>query len=152
MRKGVIIPIICVLLIVFLLPACSKKTAISAEDFAELMERKGFSVTDATDDSDDAFESVYTAISDDGYGILFIKFSSEKYARKFFERMKEEFDEDAGSPVSEISLDFGNSSYLEMSDKTTFYMVSRVDDTAVYTIAPVEFRGEIKDIVKELGY
>lgn len=144
---------VCVVVIALLLTACGSKTALTNDQFAEKMEAAGYQIVDATDQfGEGEVEAVTLAIKDDVYQIEFYVLPSNDQAVSAFNGNKSDFEQmkTSGSSTGEVSL--GNYSYYGLTTDEGYYVVSRIDNTMIFINTSSEYKDEIKDVVKELGY
>ena len=135
------------------LTACSKKTAISVEEFNDTLESKGYTIEDATGQlAPDSITAISLALSDN-YQIEFYEFVDDRTATAVFQENKIIFERAADSGASaEITKNLMNYNYYSASTSSTFYMLAKIDNTMLYVEADVAYKDEIVEIVKELGY
>ncbi len=135
------------------LTACSKKTAISVEEFNDILESKGCTIEDATGQlAPESITAISLALSDD-YQIEFYEFVDNETATAVFLENKTIFEGHTGSGASaEITKNIMNYSYYSVSTSSTFYMLAQIDNTMLFVEADVAYKDEIVEIVKELGY
>lgn len=141
--------------ILFTVTGCGNKTAISSDDFKSRMEQKGFSVQEATSQfsEHDYVEKVYIALSDDSkYQIEFYELSDADKASSFFNNNKELFEDSKSSSSSETSVNLGNNSKYTLTTNGKYKVVSRIDNTVIYLDVADNYKSNIKDILKDLGY
>jgi hypothetical protein len=62
-----------------------------------------------------------------------------------FEQMK-----NSGSSTGEVNI--GNHNYYGLTTDEGYYVVSRVDNTMIYVNSSAEYKDEIKEVLKVLGY
>ena len=140
---------------IFLLTGCGNKTALTSEDFKSKMEGNSFVVQDATSQmaSYDYITQVYLAIDDSyKYQIEFYELSDADYASSFYNNNKSIFEESKSSSAVETSVSSGNNSKYTLVTNGKYKVVSRIDNTVIYVNADEDYKTEIKDLLKELGY
>ncbi|MBQ7781890.1 MAG: hypothetical protein IJ405_07705 [Lachnospiraceae bacterium] len=135
------------------LTACTKKTAISVNEFNDIMESKGCTIVDATGQLvPESIPAISLALSDE-WQIEFYEFVDNDTAAAVFQENKIIFERAADSGASaEITKNIMNYSYYSASTSSTFYMLAQIDNTMLYVEADVAYKDEIVEIVKELGY
>ncbi len=162
MKKPIIITVtICVVIILIALFIArfisinKDKIAISAYDFQNNMESKGYIINDASEQFEDYnnIKQVYLAIKEDySYQIEFYEFSDAENAQDFFEYNKSIFESSKGSSSAEKSTALKNYSKYTLSTSGEYKVLSRIDNTVVYINVDAEYKNEINDVLKELGY
>lgn len=130
-----------------------KKEAVTAGDFTEVMEEKGFEIVDSTDQfPEGSVQEVVLALNGD-YQVEFYVFDSNTQAESAYEQNRENF-ESYSDAKSNLSTSIGNYNYYEQTDLGSggYYVVSQVDNTMFYAAAEKEYKDEIREIMDELGY
>ncbi len=131
------------------------KEPITASEFKNEMEDMGFEIVDAKYQfvEYDYIEKVYLALEEDGgYQIEFYKLDEEENAISFYNNNKLIFESDKGSATEETSLNLKNNSKYTLTTKGKYKVVSRIENTVIYLNVDKEYKDEVKDILKELGY
>ena len=142
-----------VLAAALLLTACGSKTALTNDQFIEKMESAGYQIADATEQFEEgAVEAVTIAFIDDKYQIEFYVLPSKDSAVASFNSNKSDFEQmkNSGSSTGEVNI--GNHNYYGLTTDEGYYVVSRVDNTMIYVNSSAEYKDEIKEVLKVLGY
>ena len=141
----------------FTLTACQSQKAISGEKIKSIMEQKGYTVTDITDNSGtsatlalkaEMMESGSTA----SYNIRFFVFNSASEAKSVFAEAKDSF-----------AVYEDNDAVIKNTDKTNFQrytllgqgyytLITRIDNTLLFTDSLNTYKDDIIEIAKKLGY
>lgn len=146
---------IIILLIVIMgtLTGCVKdKKAITAEEFTSKMEEKGFEVVDRTAQLEYIQANQCIVASNDDYQLYFYVLYSEEDAMMMHQVNKQEFKENKGKLWSESDVNINNYNFYSITSNGMYSVISRVSDTLIYAEESKEKKGEIKSILKELGY
>lgn len=160
MKKSIIIGILVFILImvgaaVMLVTSLNKeKVSITAEEFNTIMTSNGYKMTDATSQLADYGASVikvYIA-QKPGYQIEFYELATEEYAEQSFLGNKNNFEESKASASSNVGLNGKNYNTYMLSSAGKYKYISRINNTMIYINADGEYKQEIKDIMKILGY
>lgn len=154
MLKKLIMGVLCITMM-FMLTGCGNKTAITSSDFKDKMENKGYVVQDATNQFSEYnyINQVYIALnSDSACQIEFYELSNIDSAINFFNNNKTLFENSKTSGAVEASVDVGNNSKYTLETNGQYKVVSRIDNTVVYLNVSHDYKSEVKDILKELGY
>ena len=138
---------------IFFMTGCFNKKSISSNEFKSIMSEKGFDVQDATKQfSDyDYVKRTYIALNDD-FQIEFYELSDEEKAKGFYETNKSIFESSKESGYSQFNNSVGNHSKYTLKTGGKYKVVSRIDNTVIYLNVLEEYKDEIKDILKDLGY
>lgn len=131
------------------------KVALSTDDFKTKLEEKGYIVEDASyqlSDSDDIKE-MYIATSENGeYKLEFYVFENLDYAKMFYKVNKKASEDFIDSSYSQSSISLKNYSKYSLSSSGKYKVISRVDNTVIYLNVINEYKDEVKELLKELGY
>jgi len=131
------------------------KEPITASEFKNEMEDLDFEIVDAKYQfaEYDYVEKVYLALEEDGdYQIEFYKLDEEEDAINFYNNNKSIFESDKGSTSAETSVNLKNNSKYTLTTNGKYKVVSRIENTVIYLNVDKEYKDEVKDILKELGY
>lgn len=164
-KKSIIIIVLCIALILCLIIGITifkmvssitqDKESITASEFYDKMEDKGYYLQDATNQFSayDYIKQVYLALeSDNKYQIEFYEFSDESYAMSFYENNKSIFESSKANSASNTNVNLKNSSKYTLSSNGSYKSLSRIDNTLIYIDIDSEYEDEVKDILKDLGY
>ena len=145
--------LVCLLLLVGLTGCgCQKsKKPITSEDFSYIVQEKEYEVIDTNGMIDDGSANVAKAGHKGDIVILFFVLSSEEKAIELYEKYEIEFKSEysSGETISESGKNF--SKYLQVSNGM-ISITSRISDTYIYINVSDDYEGEIKNLLKELGY
>ncbi len=128
------------------------KDSITSEKFISIMEDNDFDVIEVTDQfkgSDVYVKEGYVARKDD-YQIEFYTFKNEDDADTFFRINREKFDANVAKSKVEMSGKNYSSFKLEANGKYKF--LERINKTVIYINVDDDYKSDIKDTVKKLGY
>lgn len=142
-----------VLVIGLFLTACGSKTALTNDQFIEKMEAAGYQIVDASNQFGEGdVEAVTLAMMDEKYQIEFYVLPSNDQTVGAFNNNKSSFEQMKGSGASTSEVNLGNYNYYGLSTGEGYYVVSRIDNTMIFINASAEYKDEIKEVLKELGY
>ena len=151
----VIVAILAIILGVVFINLNTEKTSITASNFKNLMQQKGYTVSDANSQfSDyDYIQQVYIAAdSNYNYQIEFYELSDDSYATRFYNNNKSIFESSKGNASAETSVDLKNYSKYTLSSNGNYMVISRIDNTVIYVDVDDNYKDNVKDILNELGY
>ncbi|MBP3799703.1 MAG: hypothetical protein ILA19_01850 [Bacilli bacterium] len=143
--------LLCTIIVV---TGCSKKV-ITAENFKNTMDSKGYNVVDVTDQfaSQGTMKKGYVALQKESkYQVEFFELETEVAAESMFETNKKRFEEMKGSSSAETSVDGSNYSKYTLSTGGKFKVVTRVENTLLYLDVDKEYKDEVGTIIDNLGY
>ncbi len=143
------------LIVIFCLSlvACGSKTPITADEFKQTMEDKGFTVVDSTLFAQELVtaKSVTTAMCEN-YSIDFYVLNSAHVANELFSLNVDAFEKDSSSTTHSTIINGSNYDYYDSYTDSDFCVTSRIDDTLIYCYTDQEYKDEILDIIKTLEY
>lgn len=147
--------LMCVMMAACVLTGCAEKTPATEDGFTEIMQDAGFTVTDVTEETETngLATAVIVAVSEDeGYQIEFWKLTDSETGEGVFYNNYNIFNEEHSVKTMSTETMLGNYNYYAFTADGDFHMISRIDDTMLYCEADKEYKEEIVDLVKALGY
>ena len=156
MKKGlkialiIFISIILVLIIglsIFMSIKGNKKP-IDADRFTEITSELGYDTSKVTTSS--TVIDSYRAKKAD-YEINFYVTSNE-LAKKNFDRIKLEYENNKDSSSIETSVSIGNYAKYSLSTNGYYMIVTKIDNTVMFTKVSEQYKNIIKDAFDKLGY
>ncbi|MBQ8249729.1 MAG: hypothetical protein IJY93_07625 [Clostridia bacterium] len=152
-RKSVAVVMLIVSLILLLSACTSDKTAKTADEFTTLMEGKGFTVLDVTEDTEtNGLANAVLIAMNDNYQIEFYDLIDNESGEGVFYNNQDIFDSANSVKTMSTEVSTSNYNYYSFTGGDEFYLIARIDNTMLYCVAAKDYKTEIKDIVKELGY
>ena len=149
-----IVAVLCVVVLMLSLGACTSKTPKTAAEFTQIMESAGFTVTDESDSANGMeyyITSLHMAEGED-YDFEFCVFDDVESAEGLFKYLKENMDDKYPVGAITTSVSIGNYSYYTLSVDGNFYLLSRIDNTLLCCEAYEINKDEVVDHVEKLGY
>lgn len=145
--------LICMSMLLFV-TGCLKKNLISCDDFTEILKDNSYTVTDISEQytTYDYIKNVVIAQSDDGFQIEFYVLESKDSAKKLFNNNLSKFESLKEGSSTEVSTNMINYSTYALTSGGYYMYISRVDNTLLYVNVDEQYKSEVKDIVKKLGY
>ena len=141
------------LLMLGLLSGCKGKTPLSPEGFTVIMEEAGFAVEDVTSAREtDGLATTLLVAEGEHYGMEFYQLTDEATAQALFFSGKNVFEEEHRTQSVSVSLTMPHYNYYAFNAEGDFHLIARVADTMIYCTAEKEYRSEIQDLVKKMGY
>ena len=149
--------LITLLLLVCVLPltGCLKKDTIDVEKFTSEMEGRGFNVEKTADFADGPKGlNVYYVASKTGinYKVELYVFDVKDNAKTAFANQKETLNNTNSSNYTQTEMNGLNYSTYTLGNDSGYYHIIRVDEKIIYAYGPAEDKGDMKDIIKALGY
>lgn len=142
--------ILMLVLAIFTLTACGEKKALAQNDIKEKLDEANFVVSDFTNQmEDDSMKSVLIA-NNGSYQIEYYEFESEKRAKKAFNDnvdMFESINDKKGKKENEKTYDKYTQ---ELSD--TYNSLTRVGKTLIYASVNINYKKNLNNLLKDLGY
>ena len=150
------IKIVVLLIFALLLTACgNSKKALTSIEFKNIMENENFSIIDAIDQFNGFTEmkEAYIALEENkNYQIEFYVMDSDDNAVKLYEYNKESFEASKGSMSAYTNFDLKNTNRYTLNTNGEFKLLSRIDNTMIYLDVNSEYKDEVMNILKKLGY
>lgn len=144
------IKVLSILLMLIILTACSsEKVSLNKKQFSEKISNLGFIVSDNTSFMED--DTIRTSISahNGKYQIEYYIFKDKKRAEEAYESNKKYFEGNKKKGKEEKAETY--TKYVqELSD--TYNTLERVDNTLFYASINVEYKKDLKKVLKELNY
>lgn len=153
-KRNILFSIVTCLFMLLCLTGCSKKVAITADDFKTKAEEHNYKVTDISNRYTDYnfFTTALLAQGDNGLEIEFYVLNNDDSAQSIFMSNEATFKGFRGTTNVENSVSMGNYSTYELTTGGNYMYLCRVDNTVLYVKVSDNLKKEIKDFVKELGY
>lgn len=138
----------CLLLVLCIFAGCSKKTPQTAQGFTDIMEKAGFTVEPIQHDGISCTPEALVA-SNDNYQLEFYNINDAEHV---FSSLKRQFDDAHSTRNLSLSVSTNTYDYYCFNAGGEFHMIARIENTLLYCEADAQYRDEIVDLVKELGY
>lgn len=137
------------IIMVVLLSACGEKTALKSEELVSILSNNGFIVNDVTDQMEDSSVTYVASANNGKFQIEYYVFETKKQAKAAYTNNKKSFETNK-TEGKETSGDTYNKYVQELSD--TYNVITRVDNTLLYASVNIEYKGTLKNVIKDLGY
>lgn len=137
------------MVIVFILSACGNKKALSKSEISNKLSHNGFIITDVTNQIEDSNISYVSSANNNKFQLEYYVFVDENMAKKAYESNKESFEENKTKGKEK-----NNGTYQKYTQQLsdTYNLISRVDNTLIYSSVNIEYKKDLNKIIKELGY
>lgn len=154
-KKMIYLSVVC-LIILFSITGCTKKNALTVDEFNKIARNQDFSVTENKEfDADtyiDVIEGSKAKFSNKWEANFFV-LSGDQDAKIMFEKDKNIIKvHERGGKTVRISNDFPNYSTYKLTTNENYYYVCRVDNTVLYINAPKQYKDDIENFIEKLGY
>ena len=140
---------------ILLLTGCNKEP-ISANDFYINMKKQDFTLTNVTEDYSNYnnIDKVYSAQDPSlSYQIVFFETKDDSSAKEVFKSIKKVFKTSLSRDVKhKVDKDINDNSKYTAVSGIRFMYINRKKNTIVYVKTKSEFRREILNILKKIGY
>ena len=143
-----------IILLVPLLVACNmKKEAIDEDQFISIMKSEGFDVVNIENQFEKYgyYEEVLVA-TNENYRIDFYELEDESYAKKLYNQNKQTIESGIEGKYVNTDSDLINNNKYTLTNNDVYTVISRVDDTIIYLSVSSEYKNEVQNILKKLGY
>ncbi len=134
---------------VIMLTACSEKKALKSDEAALILSNNGFTVTDVTGQMEDDRISYVASANNGRFQIEYYVFAKEDDAKEAYESNKESF-ENNKTKGKEKKDETYQKYTQELSD--TYNVLTRVGNTLLYSSVNIEYKKDLNDVIKDLGY
>ena len=157
MKRILTVSVICVL-VMLMLTACGKKTALTNDEFIKKAQDNGMITEDQAEQYSgyDHVKSVTTAGIVDGNDVKwtcdFMIAVDESKAKEMFENNKTTFENSTDGTTSSSSVNMGNYNTFELNANGKYMYLCRVDNTLVYFNVDEAYKDDAKKFIKALGY
>lgn len=155
MKKGILI--ITIIVLCFVVTGCGndEKKVKNNEDFVSVAKKLGFQTKNSTDDQSDEnkkmLSSAYIAVKGD-LQIDFYIFKNTDIAKIAFFNGEKQFDNGKSNNYADNTKHGENYGYFYLDIKSRYGVVSRVGKTLLIADTTREYRDDVKEFVKEMGY
>ena len=152
--KGLMLGVLC-LVMLFMLTGCLNKTAITSSDFKTKMEEKEYKIEDITSDYSeyDFISKYYIALNyDSSIQIDFLEFSSTDTAVYYYNMNKEQVKNSISSNYKGRETTAVNYAKYTLTADGAFTVISIIDNTIIYIEVPENYKSDVQDVLKDLGY
>lgn len=151
---GIVVAVLAVILFIVFNTLNKEKTSISADTFENIMEGKGYILTETT--SQFAQYTNYISKSyvaqKTGYQIEFYELTSEENAISMYNTNKTTFESQNSNISASTTVGMNNYSTYSLTTNKKYKYLSRIDNTLVYVDVDKSYKDIVQDIMKEIGY
>ena len=140
--------ILLIILLLFTLTGCGQGPALSAEEFKTISELEKYNISDVSSDEIYNSQEAYFAIDRKGnFQVEFYVFANEEDAKNIFNKIKETLDSD----IYEIKKTWFSDRWLAKSN-WSYVVISKIDNTLVYSSSSSIYEQEINNLLSALEY
>lgn len=138
----------------FMLSGCFKKTAITTGTFNEIVGKSGYTSVDVTNQfaSEQQVKEATVALHSDGYQIEFYVLDTESDAVNMFNKNKDNFENGITGTSSKSETNMGNYNTYTLNNNGKYSHLCRVDNTLLYVNVNEQYKDAVKKVIDELGY
>ena len=142
-----------IIAMLFIITGCTNKISkIDVTHFDEVMNNRGFFVTDQTETLDNDKVATAHVAYDSNYEINFIVCTSEEECKTMFSKNKEVILNSQDNVDVEEEKDGKQYQIYKAFIGDRYYILVQVEDTFLYVDVYRSYNYEIKNIIEELGY
>lgn len=138
-----------------LLTGCGEKQEMTAQEFKNRMEEKGYTVEEIDRSTTDYIylEVAYTATNEDNFcQVQFYEMTDIEHALYFFSNNKEIWQELEDSSKEAAASGYANYDRYVVTTTNNYYVLSRVGKSVLYINSGRSCEDELSDVVSSLGY
>lgn len=131
------------------------KEPITPEQFKSTMEDMGYLVKDVKEQfkNYDYVKAGYISMDKEyKYQIEFYELDTEKNAIYFYNINKSKFENSKSLAATNTEIALGNNSKYVLKSNGQYRSVSRIENTCIYIDVDEEYKDEVKEILKVIGY
>lgn len=153
MNKKILLGIV-LLLSVFMVTGCETKTPLEPKDFVDLIEQNEYKTTNVLNQFEqyDQIKNAFVAQDKEmRYQIEYYQLDTIESAKSFYNGNKEIFQK-MENIKSRTNLNQDNYERYAQSTDSAYSSISRIDNTILYANVKIEYKEEVKEIIKKLGY
>lgn len=145
--------VLCFGMLLCVMTACSSKTPQTVSGFTKVLEAAGFEVQDVTADTEtnDLATAVLVAVGEN-FQIEFYELVDSETGEGVFYNNKKLFADEHSVTTMSSEVTSGNYNYYAFNADDNFHMIARVENTMLWCEAAKEYKSEIIELVKTLGY
>ncbi len=142
--------LVCILfLISLLLTACGEKKTLTADQVSSKLSSNGFTVIDVTNQMEDKNISYVVSANNGRFQIEYYVFVSEEEAKKAYESNKIGFESNKNKGKEKTGETYQKYT-RQLSD--TYNLLTRVNNTLLYSSVNIEYKKDLNKVIKDLGY
>lgn len=149
----------CLIILSFFLLLCScsvNKVAKTSEEFLDFFSNEdlNYYVENITNQfENDDIQSVIIAVKlEKEYQIEFLEFNTIEKAMQVYKETKEKIDKLVTNSKGSKEINYENANKYSKKNEDIYSIVSRIDNTIVYSKCSIDDMQEIGNIIKDLGY
>ena len=143
--------------ILFSFSACqTSRTPITVSEFTAKAEAAGYTVYSINEQypDEDLIDYILARKGEDEvqHQIEFIVFKTAEEAINLYGQNKAAFESEITGVSSYASVTLGNYAYYVLTNNGRYRVISRIDNTYIYIDAEEQYKTEISDFLKTIGY
>ncbi len=151
----VILVIVAIVIVSTVGKTLGEKVSLNNEEFISKIEEMGYTTKDVKSQFS-SYDYIKTATlaheKDRKYKIEFYTMESDEGASYFFSVNKAKFEESQAVAKSKTKANGKNHNKFTFTADGKYKVVSRIGNTCLYANVDVEYKEEVKNLIKELGY
>lgn len=136
-------------LITLVLGACGDKKSLKPSEVTKKLSDNGFSVIDVTSQMEDKSISYVSSANNGKFQIEYYVFANEKDAKEAYKNNKESFENNKTKGKESKGKSYEKYTQ-QLSD--TYNLITRVDNTLLYSSVNIEYKKDLNKVIKDLGY
>lgn len=131
------------------------KDPITSAKFESTMEKMDFVIYDAGqqyEEYDYIEEAIIAVEEDEDFQIEFYVLEDDDSAVSFYNNNVKIFKNSASSVKASSTVNFKNGATFKLTSNGKYKMITRVENTVVYVDVDSEYKDDVEEIIKKLGY
>ena len=153
MKKKILL-LLLLIISLFTITGCGKRTPLNSTDFVDLMEQNEYKTTNVKEQFNEYSQIKNAFIAQNSgmtYQIEYYELDTEEDAKSFYNGNRDRFKNmEKIDKYKNIDLD-NYQKYVQTTD-TVYSLIARIDNTIIYANVKIEYKEEVKKIVEKLGY
>lgn len=145
-----------IILLILLCFGCGKiQSPITLEEFQDNCDKNELYFYDISDNFKESQKVIQAGMASTSvWHIEFYIFNEEDDAIEAYESNKQNFLDvkKESTTFTDSDKSYNNKVTYSLTTNTTYYYISRIDETMIFVQVPVEYRGRVKKFHESLGY
>jgi len=139
---------------IFMLSGCFTKKVITTDEFKSIAEKNGYTTTNVIEQysNNPQIKEATVALNSKGFQVEFYVLDEVTAAIDMYNHNKDIFESQKGSVTSGSNVAMKNYDSYTLNSNGEYFELDRVDNTLFFAHVKKEFKDQVKDLTKQLGY
>ena len=140
------------IILVFIICGCGRKYPLSPNQFQRIMDNNKYEITEVTDNYHyEGLNKAYKA-SNKKYDINYYKLNTTEQAINFYESSQVNLNLNKINNKTKTDYSSNHYSKYTLTSSDSYLILSRIDNTVIYSSVDKKYKKDINKIVKKIGY